>query len=262
MTNGWLQVAQEALKVPGLLVEIYGDLARPGVQQAGKALGTVMGLGNTILWPIQWANERSRVYLERNLEDYRSRLAALPMDKVVEVPPEIGVPLAEKLGYVSDTKLADLYVTLLAKASSSECSWQAHPSFVNVINNLTPDEAQLLEQFVGEDNALEFLSARYVEEQTGTYTVGADILIAATLLNPLVYPTNVGAYFHNMAGLGLVSIFEDRTISGPEAYADLERHWEAIYTPKTPPDKKLQFHRGAIALTNFGYQFVQACHIK
>ena len=129
MSNSWLQIAQEALKVPGLLREIYGDLARPGVQQVGKALGTVFGLGNTVLWPIHLANERSRIYLEKNLEDYRARLEHLPQEKVVPVAPEIGVPIAEKLTYVRDTKLADMYVTLLAKASNADFVWEAHPSF-------------------------------------------------------------------------------------------------------------------------------------
>ena len=39
--------------VPEILKEVYGDLAKPGAQQAGKALGTIVGLGNTILWPVE-----------------------------------------------------------------------------------------------------------------------------------------------------------------------------------------------------------------
>ena len=102
MVDTWLQVAQEALKIPALLVEIYGDLARPGVRQVGKALENVLGFGNTILWPIAWANERSRIALESNLERYRVRMEQVPQEKVIAVAPEIGVPIAEKLAYVRD----------------------------------------------------------------------------------------------------------------------------------------------------------------
>jgi len=166
------------LKIPGLLVEIYGDLAKPGVQQVGKALGTVFGLGNTILWPIHLANERSRLYLERNLQDYRARLENLPEEKVVPVAPEIGVPIAEKLTYVRDMKLADMYVTLLTKASNVDTVADAHPSFVNIINNLSPDEAQLLEVFV-EDEDVEFVAAKWREP--GKYSFAGDLLIAPEL---------------------------------------------------------------------------------
>jgi Abortive infection alpha len=134
MSSSWLQVANEALKIPSLLVEIYGDLARPGVRQVGKALETVIGLGNTALWPIAWANERSRIALERNLEKYREALESVPEEKIVPVAPEIGVPVAEKLQYVREDRLSDLYVRLLASASNVDRLSFAHPSFVNVIN--------------------------------------------------------------------------------------------------------------------------------
>ena len=97
MSNGWLEVAREALKIPALLSDIYGDLLKPGVKQAGKALETIIGLGNTILWPIALGNERARVALERNLEKYRSQLENIPEEGIVAVPAEIGVPIAEKL---------------------------------------------------------------------------------------------------------------------------------------------------------------------
>src|SRR5262245_34720346 len=117
MSKEWIELGKEALRLPGLLLEIYGDLAKPGVKQAGRALETVVGLGNTILWPIAWANERSRIALKRNLEKYREEIKHLPEEKVTPVPPEIGVPIAEKLGYVTDEELSDLYVNLLARAS-------------------------------------------------------------------------------------------------------------------------------------------------
>ena len=37
-------------------------IVQPGVGGLGKALETVLGLGNTILWPIALVNERSRIY--------------------------------------------------------------------------------------------------------------------------------------------------------------------------------------------------------
>ena len=261
MSNSWLQVAQEALKVPGLLVEIYGDMAKPGVQQVGKALGTVFGLGNTALWPIHWANERSRIYLEKNLENYRLHLEHVPEEKIIEVAPEIGVPIAEKLAYVRDEKLADMYVTLLAKASNVDLVSEAHPSFVNVINNLSPDEAQLLEFFVtGSD--LPFVTAKWWS--SSKYRFAGDLLISPDLTNSLLYPQNIPAYLSNLAGLGLVSIHHDRFLHDSPAYPALEAHWATSFPPeKTPdPDLILKFERGAISATEFGTQFIHACHSR
>ena len=93
MTDPTLPILREATQIPGLLKDIYGDLAKPGVEQVGKALGTVLGLGNTILWPLTMLNERARIALEKNLEKYRRQLDG--KDKIVEVSPEVGVPVLE-----------------------------------------------------------------------------------------------------------------------------------------------------------------------
>lgn len=261
MTNGLLQVVQEALKVPGLLVEIYGDLARPGVRQVGKALDTVFGLGNTILWPIIWANERSKIYLEKNLEDYRKRLEQLPEDKIISVAPEIGVPIAEKLTYVRDDKLSDLYITLLAKASCVDTVSQVHPSFVNVINNLSPDDAQLLEYFV-ENGSMEFVNAKWENFAKNMYNIAGDLLIAPKHLSSLAFPQNVPAYISNLAGLGLVSIHRDRTLYESDEYNVLEAHWTSEFPPDSAPElaRELTFDHGSITITDFGAQFIDACH--
>ena len=112
-----MEFLKELAQVPGLLKEIYGDLAKPGAAQAGKALSTIIGLGNTILWPFALANERAKIALEANLQKYRIRMESTPEEEVVEVAPEIGTPIAEKLGYVTNEQLSDMYIELLAKAS-------------------------------------------------------------------------------------------------------------------------------------------------
>lgn len=265
MSEGWPQVFQEALKVPALLVKIYGDLARPGVRQVGKAMETVLGLGNTILWPIAYANERSRLALEKNLEKYRQKLESTPDEKVIPVAPEIGVPIAERLAYVSDEKLSDLYVRLLAKASNVDNVDQAHPSFVNVINNLSPDEATVLEYFT-KANDLPFLRAKAVIPSTGTFSVMADLIVTESMAASIRFPRNMAAYFSNLSGLGLVTIHHGTYIEGSSVYEEIEsqnkeeaeKHMNSVEGWK---DRKLEFEKCVVVITSFGRQFIRACHV-
>lgn len=264
MADGWLQVAQEALKVPGLLVEIYGDLARPGVKQVGKALETVIGLGNTVLWPIALLNERSRVALERNLDRYRKEMEAVPEDKVVSIAPEIGVPIAEKLSYVQDEKLSELYVKLLATASNSESLALAHPSFVNVINNLSPDEARLLEYFATQLN-LPISYAIASNPADGSHHVLAGPLVHDDALNGLHFPGNFDAYLSNLDGLGLVKVKHDEWLTDPKHYAAVEERHKAAFTKAIESHpaltgRRLDFKKGLAQRTSFGHKFIQACH--
>ncbi|MED5620922.1 DUF4393 domain-containing protein [Ideonella sp. BN130291] len=264
MSNGWLQLAQEAIKVPGLLVEIYGDLARPGVKQVGRALETVIGLGNTVLWPVAWANERTRIALEKNLEKYRERMNAVPEEKTVGVAPEIGVPIAEKLAYVRDEKLSDLYVKLLATASNVETLGNAHPSFVNVINNLSPDEAHLLEYFVNRRD-LPFVRATAARASDGSHNVLGGPLVPQDALEGLVFPGNIDSYLSNLDGLGLLVVKYDEWLVDDSLYEPLEAAHRETYTrfmQQAPSlqGRELKFGRGIVQRTSFGLQFMLACH--
>jgi hypothetical protein len=202
MSNQWLELAKEAMKLPALLPEIYGDLLKPGVKQVGLALETVFGLCNTVLLPLAIGNERARIALKRNLEKYRKRLEAVPEDEITTVRPEIGVPILEKLSYVTDDELSDMYVNLLANASTINTAQFAHPAFVHIINNLSPDEALLLKEVDRRGlDPIPFLSARWIRKEPREYIEFAPMLSKLEVVVPLAFPQNLLAYFSNLAGL-------------------------------------------------------------
>lgn len=263
MANGWLEIAREAAKLPALLSEIYGDLLKPGVRQVGKALETVVGLGNTVLWPLTLANERARIALDKNLEKYRAQMAGVQEEDVAIVPPEVGVPIGEKLAYVTDEELSDLYVNLLAKASTKETSKFAHPSFVNVINNLSPDEALLVKELYRE-GALPFVTANLVKKGTRSFRTIGDLLTGLESRVSLSFPNNLVAYFSNFEGLGLIQVRRDVHIAQPELYDSLV----ARYKPECDAlqydreKEEIEFPRGKIEITSFGRLFMDACLTK
>ena len=258
MPNAMLSTLKDAAQIPGLLKEVYGDLARPGVVQVGKALNAVLGLGNTILWPVILLNEKAKIALERNLNKYREQLEKVPQEKVAEVPPEIGVPIAEKLAYVNDEQLSDLYINLLASASTIDYAHIAHPSFVNIINNLSPDEALLL-QYI--KDVLPFIEARYENNDGSGYKAAGRLLTGLEQNVKLYFPQNIVAYLSNYEGLGLINIRDDMHLTDPTFYDELER----VYRPKYEQEEydksvaKLTFQKGLINLTPFGQMFISAC---
>ena len=230
--------------------------------QVGKALSTVLGLGNTVLWPLALLNERATIALEKNLEKYRAQLDQVPLDKISEVPPEVGVPVAAKLTYVTNEQLSDLYVNLLAKASTFDSAHTAHPSFVNVINNLSPDEALLLQEIRGD---IPFLEARMEKKGANEWRTIYPLLTGLETKAKLSFPQNIVVYFSNFEGLGLVNIRHDIFLVTPQGlYEEIEK----IYRPTceaVPHDKdiyELTFERGKIEITPFGHLFISACLTK
>jgi hypothetical protein len=265
VNEGWLQLVQDAIKLPGLLVEIYGDLARPGVKQVGKALDTILGLGNTILWPIAWANERSRIALNQNLEKFRKCMEAVPEERVIPIAPEIGVPIAEKLAYVHNNLLSDLYVNLLSKAADMEAVEQAHPSFVNIINNLSPDEAQLLKKFQHSHTA-PYLTAKAISDDS-LFIVLCTSILSKQWESGLTFPKNIPAYISNLTGLGVITAPSGEFLDDTKIYDEIESAWtehflDIIQNHKNLKGRKLVFKKGIIDITSFGEQFIAACNSR
>ena len=272
MADNPLSILQEVAQIPGLLKEIYGDLAKPGVSQVGKSLGAILGLGNTLLWPIVLFNERARIALEKNLEKYRSRLENVREEQIVEVRPELGVPILEKLGYVSDEELSDLFVNLLEKASIAESAQFAHPAFIAIINSLSPDEAALLKAMIPQEwRALRArcacIAAVLVNKESKEFRVAADFLTGLEDKAKLSFPGNVAVYLSNFEGLGLIAVRRDIIVAAPDAYKKLEEK----YCPDESDNKifgydpavwEWTFHKGKIEMTSFGRLFRRACFTK
>ena len=261
MLDGWLAVAKEAAKLQDLLKEIYGDLLKPGVKQLGKALETVLGLGNTILLPLTLLNEKARITLQQNLEKYRQQIQDVPEENIALVPPEIGTPIVEKLTYVSDDELSGLYVNLLAKASTVDTNHLAHPGFVNIINCLCPDEVILLRELYRR-GPLPFVSVKLVDKKDESlFQPIGDLHTGVEKELDLVFPDNSQAYLSNFEGLGLIHVRRDIYLDNQRFYDPLEKLYRPQYEsmPFDKKKKKLEFKRGKIDVTPYGSMFMNAC---
>lgn len=255
-----MDLIKEIAQSPAILKELYGDLAKPGVQQAGKALATVIGLGNTILWPIALLNEKTRIALENNLEKYRKKMEKVSSDDTCEVPPEIGVPIAEKLLYVTNEEISDMYTELLANASQVQNSNVAHPSFVNVIANISPDEAILLRS-IRNMPGIPFIEVRLKSRDKNEWATLEAMKPGLSCLLELRYPKNIHAYLSNLEGLGVLQTRTDIFMVGENIYEPLEANAKAVYEKleKDAPDKVLVFQRGRIEITPFARLLLAAC---
>ncbi|MEP0985564.1 DUF4393 domain-containing protein [Ekhidna sp.] len=132
--------------------EVYKDLLQPGMRKIGSSLETVFELSNSILLPIKLLNERSRMIFDRNMKRYAEKLDNIPDDKLSQVPPYVGLPILDKLTYLSDETLAEIFINLLSKASTNETLNLVHPSYISTLNDLSKDEATILFEFNNQED--------------------------------------------------------------------------------------------------------------
>jgi hypothetical protein len=189
-----------------LIKIIYEDGAQPAVRNVGKALGTIFDKPNIWLLPMWLNNEKAKAIFMRNLEKFKESLYKEDEEEIVEVIPEIGVPILNKLSYIQNEDIAAMFVNLLVTASIKTTEGNAHPSFVNIISNLSSDEAKIL-------NAIKtdlFIQRLYPFIDVVT-VIGKDqwIKTGAYLTSiehemDLLFPENISLYLENLISLGLL----------------------------------------------------------
>lgn len=259
MSGELIAVLRELGKAPGLLKEVYGDLAKPGVTEVGKAIGNILGLGNTALWPIALANGAADIALKANLERLRVRLSSVPSTDISQVPPEVGVPLTEKMAIIRDGSIAALYVELLAKASINFQSHFVHPAFVNLVENLSPDEAYILPYF---EKRLPKVDVRLVADSGTVFKYVFKNRIELPLPRSLDFPINFDGYINNLQRLGIIEISDNLQIKEEiDPYQLLINMYGPLSESIAKSDGfgKPVITKGMISPTEFGKLFIRAC---
>ena len=91
--------------------------------------------------------DRYRRYLEKVINK-------VPEERQIKAPAYISGPILEKFKYLEeDNPLTELYMNLLARAIDKERINEAHPAFLNIIEQLSPDEALIL--YLLRDNVID-----------------------------------------------------------------------------------------------------------
>jgi hypothetical protein len=258
------QAAATMAKDEELLRLFYKDLGQPGVKQVGKALSTVLGLGNTVLLPLKMVNEKANALYTHHMDQFRKKLEQVPEEKIVEAAPEIGVPILENLGKTTNEAISQMYINLLANASHIDLVSQAHPRFVSVIESLTPDEALILNEkihqvrFISIESHISFMHGG--EMQHGV-SISVDKATKYHKSDILHLPENASFYFDNMKGLGLFTehIGSNHFPVLGDPYAELRKSYEAKMVSSGIHNDKRVAVEGYYQTTPFGRLFIKAC---
>ena len=246
---------------PNILGQVYSDLAQPGVKAVGNALGTVFEFSTSFLLPIKLLNEKFKVNFTKRLDEYKKKLEQIPAEKRCEVHPQLGTPIIEKLSYTTNAEIADLFTTLLANASNIDMVNTAHPSFVNMIERMSPDEAKLLKYLNGKSDLQYCTFQGNVLKGEGFVT----LINYATLLESeieLSFPQNISAYLANFVSLGILRDMRgqykiDKTIYNKIREEYHLKELEKDYVPKT--FKSISVVESFFVVTDFGKLFIKAC---
>jgi len=123
----------------------YDDIAHPTAHALGQLISF---LPRTVkVWFGKW--EKWILNGEFEIEQTKillaNRLKQTSVEKITEPEPYVAVPALQQLSYsLNSEELRQLYANLLASAMNIDTKEYVHPSFVDIIRQLLPDEARVL----------------------------------------------------------------------------------------------------------------------
>lgn len=130
-------------------IPIYQDVLQPAAVEVGKGLETLAKTIHVALAPVSalvWGYDQIKDFVSTRVAE---KLMRVPQDQICTPDPMVAGPTLEALRYAGhEPTLRELYANLLATALNSYTSQNAHPAFVEIVKQLTPLEAKLIQLFV------------------------------------------------------------------------------------------------------------------
>ncbi len=239
-------------------------------QGAGKELGeAALIVAKSVkklvapLGAIVWGYEKIEAFL---VGDVAERLKNVSDENRISPEITVGGPIIEALRFAGQNdELRDMFANLLSTSMDLDTASSAHPAFVEIIKQLSPDEARIL-KYLAKDYkvAVPMLDVRRIKAGEDGYIT---LIRNFTLLGQLAgcdHSYLVQSYVDNLCRLEICI--------APESYIIDESFYEPLENDATirsivEDATKVEgittkFHRHLLEVTTFGRQFIHACIIR
>lgn len=256
----------EIAKVVGTIVDkvpVYGDALQPAAKEIGKGLEIVARAVHSALLPLEvfiWGMDQIKGFVQTQVAE---KLRDVPPENIQPPAPHVAVPAIEALRYTgADRDLSELYANLLASSMDRTTAARAHPAFVDMIKNMSPDEARLM-RYLAVSGAVPIVEVRSFSKADKSYRIV--IRYATTLATHAgcEHRGLLGAYLDNLERLGLIEIDRTNQLADTAAYSEVEEHPEVkgvlATIEKESPERTGHIVKMSLRVTSLGRQFIDAC---
>lgn len=249
--------------VAGLVKEIpiYQDTVQPAAQEVGKSLHTVAKTINIALAPIKalvWGYDKIEEFITKRVAE---KLEKIPEDNIITPDPKIAVPAIEALRYTGhDENLRELFANLISNSMDKLTVKNAHPGFVEVLKNLSSDEAILLRAFVAQ-RQYPIINVNATSKDGTGYTPITKSFSNFYQNLEIQNKDLISTYFDNLIRLGILEIPPYVHMTTPNTYEPIENDSNLDGVKmliEKLMDKTISFERQIIRTTSFGGHFIES----
>lgn len=237
--------------------EAYADLAKPTVKATGGLLSLIPRYINAKLEPLHCWILAKEYNIEATKKLLEAKLANIDPERIITPEPYIAVPVLQAISYCMDNELLrNMYANLLASSMTLTTKNNVHPSYIEIIKQLSPDEAKILEYlYINQFSPVIYFLYDNINPKTNKSIQEVYSLIGEKAKCEIV--DNIQEYFENLDRLKLIEDCPDDFINLPNAHDELMRL--PLVIEKMSEAHKYSPIKGITMLTKFGYSFCNVC---
>lgn len=256
-----LKDGAEAVKGIVEAVPVYQDLLQPAVQELGKGLHTLSKTVHIALSPISamvWGYDQIKDFVQQSLEQ---KLSNVPVEKII--PPDLSIagPTVDNMRYFGHKEeLRDMFANLLATAMDSNTAMKAHPSFVDIVKQLTSDEAKII-KLLDNNMSKAFVNLRAYDPENNHYTEPLQHFSVLPKLAGCEHPELGPSYLVNLRRLGLIDISSTAYSTLPNSYEPILECEEILSQTKLCESmgRRVEIVQRSFTRNAFGQKFYESC---
>lgn len=137
----------------GTIEKAYDDLVHPSAKRIGEIVSLLPRAIGVALTPLEKYVLNGEYSLKATKKLLEEKLKDVDPEQIKTPEAYVAVPALQAIAYTTDNEtLRDLFANLLAKAMQEDTADTVHPAFVEIIKQLSPDDAYTLKCFKNSHN--------------------------------------------------------------------------------------------------------------
>ena len=244
---------------------------KQGLGNAGTQVGVQNNYGLSPVEATRMAFEIFREYYPQLREEalkelnnlVEEKLSSIPQELIDSPKPRIAVPTLQNASITEEREIRELYANLLANSMNKVVKNGVHPGFVEIIKQLSPDEAKIL-KYIRAHTTIPTVTLRY-ENDDGS---GIDIIKNFSDIGEksgCEIPQDIAKYFDNLVRLGLIISADGlSSLTDKAQYDPLKNHrWIKPHATTEKANSrsftKYNFNESFVEITAYGKSFCSIC---
>lgn len=248
-------IKQVAEQIP--VKQMYEDLAKPTIKSTGNILEIIPKTINAALSPLKIWIMKKEYNIEKTKILLENELKYIKPEKITTPEAYIAVPAIQSLSYCMDNEeLRKMYAKLLASAMNTDTKDNLHPSYIEIIKQMAPIDAQIIE-YISTIHTEPIIQINQ-EVKTGGHIIFLDNYSnIGSELKPEsnnLYETNL----QNLERLNLIEISYDQYLAETGAYTKLLNQAKIVNILSDKSHNR-EVKKGIIKITAYGKEFSRIC---